>query len=72
MKTFKNEDFSPVHKQAIDAMKDQLLIVLINRLGGQVEIPVAEIDATDGIGLAMRVDPVKRIFYFEVQKREGK
>lgn len=72
MQKFTMRDLSSVHKQAIDAMKDQVLIVLINRLGGQVELPVTEIDATDGLGLAMRLDTDKRSFYFEVMKADGK
>jgi len=43
MKQFKGSDFSAEHRQAIEMMKDQLLIVLINRLGGTVDIPVTTI-----------------------------
>lgn len=35
-----------IHADVIDNFKDQLLIVLLNRLGGKVSIPVAEVDAT--------------------------
>lgn len=66
MKQFKASDFSPEHHRMIEMMKDQFLIVLINRLGGQVDIPVAEIDATGQFNLAMKLDPEKKIFYFEV------
>ena len=71
MKTFKIDDFSPEHQQAIEAMKDQLLIVLINRLGGTADIPVNEIDDTGRFGLAMKLDPEARIFHFEVATKEG-
>ncbi len=60
-------DFSQVHSDAIEAMKTQLLIVLINRLGGKVEIPVAEIDDTGGFNVAMRLDDVARVFHFEAK-----
>jgi hypothetical protein len=52
---------------AIEAMKDQLLIVLVRRLGGRIEIPCAEIDGTAGLGLALALDPTTRVFTFEVQ-----
>ncbi len=70
MKTFRFSDMSAEHRMAIDAMKDQLLIVLINRLGGAVDIPVAEIDATGEYMLAMRLDPATRVFHFEVGKKD--
>lgn len=63
-------DLSYDHQQAIEAMKSQLLIVLINRLGGNVQIPVAEVDGTGPFNLAMRLDPDTRAFHFEVQKKD--
>jgi hypothetical protein len=50
-------------------MKNQLLILLINRLGGTVAIPVAEIDGTGGFNLAMRLDPTTRVFTFQVLEK---
>jgi len=47
-------DFSQPHSDALEAMKNQLLIVLINRLGGKVRIPVREIDDTGRYLLAMK------------------
>lgn len=70
MKTFRFSDMSAEHRMAIDAMKDQLLIVLINRLGGDVDIPCAEIDATGDFMLAMQLDQRARIFHFEVGKKD--
>lgn len=43
----------PAMKAGIEAMLKQLLIVLVNRLGGNVAVPVKEIDATDGLLLSM-------------------
>lgn len=37
---------NPHHAALMDDLKDQLLIVFLKRLGGQVSIPVAEIDDT--------------------------
>lgn len=34
------------HAAVIDDFKDQLLIALLRRLGGKVDIPIAEVDET--------------------------
>lgn len=60
---------APEHAAALDDMKDQLLIVLIKRLGGKVTIPVAEIDGTGSDLLAFSVDPVARTFRFVASKK---
>ena len=60
----------PEHAQAMDEMKEQLLIVLINRLGGNVKIPVAEIDDTGGYILKFGVDPKTRIFTFTSERKQ--
>jgi len=59
-------DFSQLHHDLIESMKDQLLIVLFNRLGGKVSIPVSEIDETGMFNLTMSLDTEKKIFTFEV------
>lgn len=46
----------------IEVMKGQLLIVLIERLGGQVRLPAAEVDDTGGKVLAMRIEGSDFIF----------
>lgn len=48
-------DLGPLHRQLIDAYKDQLIIVLLNRLGTPVSIPVAEVDATGEFAVLMNV-----------------
>lgn len=63
------KDLSYAHQQAIEAMKSQLLIVLINRLGGSVDIPVSEVDGTGKFVLAMKMDQASRAFHFEVQAK---
>jgi hypothetical protein len=55
-----------IHADVIDNMKDQLLLVLIERLGGDVTIPVAEIDGTGGKTLAMSLDTKSREFNFKL------
>lgn len=61
---------APEHAAMIDNMKDQLLIVLFKRLGGEVEIPVAEIDDTGMDTLSFSVDFDKRVFRFVVGKKQ--
>lgn len=56
------------HAQAIDDLKDQLMIVLFNRLGGQVSIPVEEVDATGGFVVKMNIRD--RTFNFTVEKKQ--
>lgn len=61
-------DFSPEHHALIQELKNQLLIVFINRLGGKVEIPIKEIDDTGKYLLLMSVE--NRIFTFEVREKQ--
>jgi hypothetical protein len=61
-------DGAPEHAAAIDNMKDQLLLVLIARLGGSIDIPVSEIDGTGGHVLMMSVKG--RTFHFELRKKQ--
>jgi hypothetical protein len=63
-------EVSVVHQQVIEAMKDQMLIVLIQRLGGKVEIPIDEVDGTGAFNLTMWLDSDAKKFVFEaVSKR---
>lgn len=39
---------APLHAAVLDDFKDQLLIVFLKRLGGEVTIPVSEVDDTGG------------------------
>jgi len=63
-------ELSYEHQQAVEAMKSQLLIVLVQRLGGRVDIPAAEIDATGPFNLLMAADPKTRSFTFEVKRKK--
>lgn len=62
-------DLSPEHAQAMDNMKDQLIIILIKKLGGKVMLPVIEVDNTAGDLLYMSLDPTNQMFTFEVRKK---
>lgn len=57
----------PLARRLIGQMRDQLLIALIVRAGGEIKVPVKEIDATGGYFMTMRVDG--RAFIFTVEKR---
>ena len=59
-----------LHADVIDNLKDQLLLVLIDRLGGDIKIPVAEVDDTGGKLLNMSIDPVKREFHFTLGHKQ--
>ena len=59
---------APEHAALLDDLKDQLLIVLIKRLGGKITLPIAEVDDTGQDMLSMSVDP-ETGFYFEVVKK---
>lgn len=60
---------SPAHRQMMDMMKEQLLIVLIERLGGDIEIPVAEIDNTGDKLMSFQLTPGKNAFRFVVSRK---
>lgn len=59
---------APEHVKVLDDFKDQLLIVLLKRLGGKVSIPVAEVDDTGQDLAAFKI--VDRTFHFEVRKKQ--
>jgi hypothetical protein len=56
-----------VHADVIDALKEQLLIVFLNRLGGQVSVPVAEVDATGSYTMSFNV--VDGVFNFQIGRK---
>ena len=60
--------FAPAHAAAIDALKEQLLIVFLKRMGGRVSIPVAEIDDTGNDLFAFSVND--GVFHFEARKKQ--
>lgn len=60
---------APEHAVVLDDFKDQLLIVFLKRLGGQVSIPLAEVDDTGQDTLAFRIDE-NRVFHFEIRKKQ--
>lgn len=64
-------DPSPIHAQMLDDFLDQVFIVLLNRLadkGGNVHVPVAEVDATGGYIVSFNV--IDGVFNFVVRKKQ--
>lgn len=59
---------APEHAEVLDNFKDQLLLVLIKRLGGTINIPVAEADDTGGNVLFMSIN--EGVFHFEVKQKQ--
>lgn len=57
----------PLARDIIEAMLPQLAIVLVARLGGEIEVPVAEIDGTGDRNLAMSIDQVTKVFTFKTE-----
>lgn len=60
---------APEHAAAIENMLPQLLIVFLKRLGGKLDIPVAEVDDTGQDLFAFSADPKTRTFHFEIVKK---
>lgn len=59
---------APEHAAMIDDLKDQLLIAFLNRLGGKVDIPVAEIDATGAYLFYFNI--TNNTFHFVLEKKQ--
>lgn len=59
---------APLHAAVLDDFKDQLMIVLLKRLGPKVSIPVSEVDDTGGYVVAFNVE--NGAFNFEVRKKQ--
>ena len=56
-----------IHADVIDALKDQLLIVFLNRMGGKLSVPVAEIDATGGYTMSFNM--ADGVFNFTIGRK---
>jgi hypothetical protein len=58
---------APEHAALIDAMKEQLLIVFLKRLGGDLRVPVGEVDDT---GMDLFAFSVKDgVFHFKLMRK---
>lgn len=63
-------DLSYEAQQRIEAMKSQLLIAFVNRLGGSLTMPIDEVDGTGAFNLLMGADDEARTFTFRVERKE--
>lgn len=61
---------NPQLAAAIESMKRELLIVLINRLGGKIELPVQEIDGAGKYVMLMELSAKTKVFTFAVIEKE--
>lgn len=59
---------APLHAEVLDNFKGQLLIVLLRRLGGNVSIPVTEVDDTGGVVVLFNIE--NNVFNFEIRKKQ--
>ncbi|MBP2494636.1 hypothetical protein ABID82_005239 [Methylobacterium sp. PvP062] len=57
-------------QEKIEAMKEQLLIAFVNRLGGSLTLPVDEINGTDAFHFVIGADAAAGIFTFRVVRKE--
>lgn len=58
---------APEHAEMIEMLKNQLLIVFLKRLGGSVDVPVAEVDDTEGQNLMFSLKGTT--FHFEIEEK---
>lgn len=56
-------------QEMMAALREQLLIVFVKRMGGKVTIPVLEVDDTSQDMMLMQTDPVSGTFTFEIRKK---
>ena len=58
------------HADVLEHFKEQLLIVMLKRLGGKLEVPLKEMDDTGGDMMALALDPDTKIFHFTIVKKQ--
>jgi hypothetical protein len=59
----------PDARAVIEVMLPQLVIVLVNRMGGEIEIPISEIDGTGPFNLSLQLNPDRKSFTFVTGKK---
>ena len=55
--------------EAFQLFRQQLFLVLLDRLGGEVTIPVSEVDATGKFIMNLQIDPEARTFTLQLGKK---
>lgn len=66
--TMFRDELDPKLRALFEAVKPQLLVVLIQRLGGTVDIPTAEVDAAAPFAMALSVED--GVFHLEVRRTD--
>ena len=55
--------------ETMDLFRQQLMLVMLDRFGREVEIPVSEVDATGRFGMTLELDPVKGLFRLKLMEK---
>lgn len=64
------DELPPEARAAVRRMLDQLAIVMVDRTGGNLTVPIAEIDATGDKWLSFEIVPDRREFTFTVRRKQ--
>ena len=56
--------------ETIHRLNDQLLIVMLNRLGGSVDVPCPELDGTGEFIVRVAVDHETRVFTLTSERKQ--
>lgn len=56
--------------EAMNLFRQQLMLCLLERLGGELEIPVAEVDATGRLTMEMEVDHGRGLFRLKLGRKQ--
>lgn len=54
----------------MNLLRQQFLIVLVNKLGGSISIPVADVDGTGAFMMGLEVDQVANCFILKTEKKQ--
>lgn len=49
---------------------NQAFIALVKKQGGSVEIPVADVDQTDGLMMTAEINQLSKVFTFKVERKQ--
>lgn len=65
------EALTPDLRRALERIRDNFLICMVKRVGGQVELPVQEVDAANDL-LTITVDqrPTGAVFNVKIERRQ--
>jgi hypothetical protein len=64
------KSLDPEIAEAMEDLRDQLLIVFLKRLGGVADVSVEEMDATGGVAMTLELTENPKGFRFEIIKKQ--